>query len=601
VSLERIHEIWRRIAQERTKSSPEGSGDAQAPPYFALRRVTAMLLGFLALVSLAGPDAGAATLTMTFTMNGSLQLDGASYENVDFEVLFCGDSILRYSPGGDTSLLILGSLAGYVSIPGVGTGRFMDDFVVYSRPLLPGLGICCKDDDDLISFETAVPWHMDTSAGPLVGIQVTPRHFYGGTSIGFLNVLGVNSLVFSAVLSTGGPGGCECGNGTVEPGEACDDGDNRIGDCCAPDCDAPEDQDVVPESEFLSHFQLGGCDPFILLPGTHNLGDMTDGAGNTFSLRCEVGLANVRLVLKYDASDGSCTGDVAECSWFQGGNDWNLRRDKGDLFNCFTRATWRSIEPRSITNTSYCAAGCSGDYCQGACNMVDSKPFDFDPQLCDPLLPPLTVLASGSTGLTIRDFTSPDGPGGPLGDVMTAIQTNAQVSLNPLPSGPLTIDYLNACDNDRDEDCDLDDYVLIGGASGTCEGDANFNEPADVDRDGCVTQVDLEWVVEDCSILVGDSIPTSIGLVSHNDLVAGVDAEFHVVAGALSDLRAAGNFDEAICLAGFVTSTVDAMPDPPVGDGRYYLVRGVGHCLSYGDSSLIPDPRDALDAANPCP
>ena len=47
------------------------------------------------------------------------------------------------------------------------------------------------------------------------------------------------------------------------------------------------------------------------------------------------------------------------------------------------------------------------------------------------------------------------------------------------------------CDNDRDEDCDRADYQLVTQAIGQCE-DGNYNELADADHDGCVTEADLQ-------------------------------------------------------------------------------------------------------------
>jgi hypothetical protein len=46
----------------------------------------------------------------------------------------------------------------------------------------------------------------------------------------------------------------------------------------------------------------------------------------------------------------------------------------------------------------------------------------------------------------------------------------------------------------------------------------------------------------------------------------------------------------------------DTRPDPPAGVGRWFLVRADNGCKgTYGDSGEVPDPRDLLDAASPCP
>jgi hypothetical protein len=77
-----------------------------------------------------------------------------------------------------------------------------------------------------------------------------------------------------------------------------------------------------------------------------------------------------------------------------------------------------------------------------------------------------------------------------------------------------------------------------------------------------------------------------------------------VVAGSLAELRVDGDFSRATCLGTFEGQVVDDQPNPPAGDGYYYLVKGLGACASrgYGDAhGVTPDPRDDLDASGPCP
>ena len=78
-----------------------------------------------------------------------------------------------------------------------------------------------------------------------------------------------------------------------------------------------------------------------------------------------------------------------------------------------------------------------------------------------------------------------------------------------------------------------------------------------------------------------------------------------IVSGTVQALRADQGFAGASCLANDVAgaSYDDTRPDPASGQGVYYLARaqngsGTG---TFGDSSLVPDPRDVLDAAAPCP
>jgi hypothetical protein len=79
--------------------------------------------------------------------------------------------------------------------------------------------------------------------------------------------------------------------------------------------------------------------------------------------------------------------------------------------------------------------------------------------------------------------------------------------------------------------------------------------------------------------------------------------DFDLVAGFLSELLLDRDFTRAVCLGRFPSSpVVDTLPEPPLGEGRYYLARGLTSCVGagYGDSSLTPDPRDDLDLG-PCP
>ena len=80
-------------------------------------------------------------------------------------------------------------------------------------------------------------------------------------------------------------------------------------------------------------------------------------------------------------------------------------------------------------------------------------------------------------------------------------------------------------------------------------------------------------------------------------------SSFDVIRGPLSDLRATGTYTQASCLGVFDSSPVIDNTLPPAGEGHYYLARGRSCCASegYGDSTLTPDPRDALDAGGLCP
>lgn len=57
---------------------------------------------------------------------------------------------------------------------------------------------------------------------------------------------------------------------------------------------------------------------------------------------------------------------------------------------------------------------------------------------------------------------------------------------------PMVAEPYELCDNDRDGDCDKADYELVTQAIGQCEYGENYNELADADHDGCVTESDRQ-------------------------------------------------------------------------------------------------------------
>ena len=90
------------------------------------------------------------------------------------------------------------------------------------------------------------------------------------------------------------------------------------------------------------------------------------------------------------------------------------------------------------------------------------------------------------------------------------------------------------------------------------------------------------------------------------DFLNGTATVYDLVTGLASDLRTSPGFGLATCeLAGHPdTPFAVAGPDPPLGAARYWLVRARNTCGTgtYGDSTILPDPRDALDAGAPaCP
>jgi hypothetical protein len=112
------------------------------------------------------------------------------------------------------------------------------------------------------------------------------------------------------------------------------------------------------------------------------------------------------------------------------------------------------------------------------------------------------------------------------------------------------------------------------------------------------------YLTRDCGVWSAGNGPTSLNWITHDDAVAGIRPEFDVRYGLLSRLEQDRDFSRASCLGHYYdTPGTDANPNPPEGDGYYYMARGLDSCVTqgYGASSLVPDPRDALNALPACP
>jgi dockerin type I repeat protein len=96
--------------------------------------------------------------------------------------------------------------------------------------------------------------------------------------------------------------------------------------------------------------------------------------------------------------------------------------------------------------------------------------------------------------LILKYFVSPDGPHGPAPDEKIDENINVDpVDFDP-PAGspPMIADPFAPCDLDGDGDCDTVDLQLVTNAIGECDNGDNYNELADADHDGCVTDTDRE-------------------------------------------------------------------------------------------------------------
>jgi hypothetical protein len=129
-----------------------------------------------------------------------------------------------------------------------------------------------------------------------------------------------------------------------------------------------------------------------------------------------------------------------------------------------------------------------------------------------------------------------------------------------------------------------------------------------VDLDRLVLGRTAVYLVADCGLVVEGRGPAALRFVSHDDDVLGTPVDFDVRGGLLSELRADGGFDRTACAGRFLANPgSDPWPDPPAGDGRYYLARALAavnacEARGYGEAGgLDPDPRDALGFLAACP
>ncbi len=139
------------------------------------------------------------------------------------------------------------------------------------------------------------------------------------------------------------------------------------------------------------------------------------------------------------------------------------------------------------------------------------------------------------------------------------------------------------------------------------------NSNSDGDGDGLISVLDcsdsdsssLYFPVE----VTGDNVvavaTTTVSWNSQSN-VTGISTRYDIVTGLVSDLASSKSYVSATCLQSGINgvSLADPRPDPVIGQIFYYLIRAANQCGkgTFGDSSLVPDPRDALDGpTGPCP
>ncbi len=167
------------------------------------------------------------------------------------------------------------------------------------------------------------------------------------------------------------------------------------------------------------------------------------------------------------------------------------------------------------------------------------------------------------------------------------------------------------------------DFVVWGDTRTNAQSDIYFDLQPDIDSDGdgvldlndCVASDPNLWsqVVEVQTVAIDKVAATTDATISwtSQDGSAGPATRYDLVGGLLSDLRSVGDYRNSVCVANDEPDTpyTDAQGNPPTGDGHYVLVRAQGcGSSSYGDGSLVPDPRDGLEDGfsslpdpDPCP
>jgi N-acetylneuraminic acid mutarotase len=131
-----------------------------------------------------------------------------------------------------------------------------------------------------------------------------------------------------------------------------------------------------------------------------------------------------------------------------------------------------------------------------------------------------------------------------------------------------------------------------GDGSSACAGDCNDSDPGT-----------HAAPIEVANVRLGKSAGSVVVSWDSEASLAGASTTYDVVDGSLAALRSTATYSGAACLASgvSVTSLNDAPPAP--ASASYYLVRASNACglATFGDSSFVPDPRDALDAGSTCP
>ncbi len=140
----------------------------------------------------------------------------------------------------------------------------------------------------------------------------------------------------------------------------------------------------------------------------------------------------------------------------------------------------------------------------------------------------------------------------------------------------------------------------------------NAYDANDFDRDGAAAAADCNDRDPGARAVPGEAGPVTVQRTTSGPRIAwpslaaaaGADTVYDVVTGHVADLRADRGYARAACLrADLATVSFDDGRGSLAGTAEWYLVRAHNVCGrgSYGNGTPLPDPRDALDAASPCP
>ena len=138
-------------------------------------------------------------------------------------------------------------------------------------------------------------------------------------------------------------------------------------------------------------------------------------------------------------------------------------------------------------------------------------------------------------------------------------------------------------------------------------------DATDLDLDGTPAATDCDDrnpapifpAAEVTNVLVTKNIGDYVRLSWDSQAATNPTVLYDVIGQSVSQLRSSGSFAGSECkLDNSGPYFIDVWPSVTVpGDAFLYLVRAETACgkATYGNSSIVPDPRDALDAAGPCP